>query len=156
MAHIRSALAAVALVCGAAVAASAQQPAPAHAPGAQAQGPHGRHRPKGEWGGRKHRGALLRGITLSASEKANVKAVHEKYAPQMKALRAQPKSDSRREQAKQLMTAARGDMRAALTPANQVKFDANIAQLEQRMAKHKAQHKANGGGRRAPGGAPGL
>lgn len=146
MTHIRSALAAGMFVFGAAAVASAQQGTPAQVPQAQAQGAQGQHA-KGEWGGRKRGGALLKGISLSAAEKANLKGVHQKYGAQMKAMRAQPKSDARREQVKQLMTAERNDTRAALTPENRTKFDANVTQMEQRMAQRKAK-----GGPRVPGG----
>jgi Spy/CpxP family protein refolding chaperone len=148
MNHIRSALAAGLLVFGAAAVASAQQGTPAPVPQAQAQG--GQHA-KGEWGGRRRGGALLKGISLSAAEKANLKGVHQKYAAQMKALRAQPQSDARREQMKQLMTAERNDTLGALAPENRAKFDANITQMEQRMAQRKSK-----GGARVPGGNSGL
>jgi hypothetical protein len=80
----------------------------------------------------------MKGISLSATEKANVKSVHAKYASQLKALRAQPKSGATREQAKQLMAAERADMRNALSSENQTKFDANVAQFNQRVAQRKA------------------
>jgi Spy/CpxP family protein refolding chaperone len=149
MNHIRSALAAGLLAFGAAAVASAQQGTPAQVPQAQAQGVGGQHA-KGEWGGRRRGGALLKGISLSAAEKVNLKGVHQKYAPQMKALRAQPKSDARREQMKQLMTAERNDTRAALVPENRTKFDANVTHMEQRMAQRKSK------GARVPGGNSGL
>ncbi|MDB4874744.1 MAG: hypothetical protein JWM41_1190 [Gemmatimonadetes bacterium] len=132
MTHIRSALAAGMLLFGSAMVASAQAPQTT-VPQAQAEGQHA----KGEWGN-KRGSQLMKGISLSAAEKANVKSVHEKYAPQMKALRAQPKSDATREQAKQLMTAERTDLRNALSSANQAKFDANVAQFQQRVAQRKA------------------
>lgn len=154
MTHIRVTLAAGLLVFGAAAAASAQQSAPAQATHAQAthaqaQRVRGRHA-KGKRGGMKRGGALLKGIALSAAEKANVKAVRAKYAPQLKALRTQPKSNERREQAKQLMLAARNEIRAGLAPANQAKFDANVARFEQRVAQRRGKR----GGHRAPSGAP--
>jgi Spy/CpxP family protein refolding chaperone len=103
--------------------------------------------------------ALFKGIQLSDAEKASLKSVREKYAPQMKALREQAKpqlqaarearqkgdtaalkqlwanSSAQREQTKQLMNAERTDLRAALTPDNRAKFDANVQQLEQRLSK---------------------
>lgn len=114
-------------------------------------------------GARGLRGHLLKGITLSDAEKANLKVVHTKYASQMKALREQfkpqlqaardarqrgdtaalkellNKSTAQRQQTNQLLTAQRAELRAALTPANQTKFDANVAELEKRMTQHAKQ-----------------
>ena len=147
MKHIRSAIAAGLLVFGTAAVASAQA-APA-AP--RAQGQHGQH---GMRAGKGERGALLKGIQLSAAEKANLKAVHAKYAPQMKALREQMKNDTsrvaRRDAMKRLFDAQRNDLRAALTPANQAKFDANVQKFEQRVAQRSAKGKG-AFKRRAPG-----
>jgi Spy/CpxP family protein refolding chaperone len=136
MSNIRSALAAGLFVIGGAVVASAQQTAP---PLPQSQAAHGQH-VKGERGpGRRGgRGELMKGLSLSPTEKANVKSVHGKYAAQLKALRPQVKgqkpTDAQRDQAKQLMAAERNDLRVALSPANQSKFDANTAEFEKRMA----------------------
>ena len=138
MTHIRSTLVAGLFVFGAAAVASAQQATPAPASQAQAQGALGRQHGMGGGGGGRHGNRLLAGIELSSAEKASVKTVHEKYAPQMKALRTQPKSDARRAEAKQLMTAERTDLRAALSAANQAKFDANVARMDERMAQRKA------------------
>lgn len=148
MARIRTALAAVMLVVGSAAIAAAQQTPPASSPRA-----HGQHMRQGLGPGM--RGQLFKGITLSDAEKANIKSVQAKYAPQMKALREQFKpqmeaarqarqrgdtaalkamrqnSAAQREQTKKLLDAERNDLRAALTPENQVKFDANVKQLEQ-------------------------
>ena len=120
------------------------------------------------------RGQLFKGITLSDAEKANIKTVHQKYVAQMKSLREQFKpqmdaarqarqrgdtaalkamweqSAAQREQAKKLLVAERNDLRAALTPENQVKFDANVKQLEQRVAQ-RGQREFKKGGRRGPG-----
>lgn len=142
MINIRYALTGALLLFGSATLASAQQPKGVrHVPGAQELG-----------------GQLLKGITLSDAEKGNVKAVQSKYASQMKALREQfkpqmqatrdarqrgdtaalrelwQKSAGEREQTKQLMLAERADLRAALTPANQTTFDANVAALDKRVA----------------------
>jgi Spy/CpxP family protein refolding chaperone len=163
MTLVRSLLAAGFLSIGATAMAAAQTTAPA--PQARAQHQHA----KGEHGkdGKAQRGmmgaragkALFKGIQLSDAEKASVKSVREKYAPQMKALREQAKpqmqaarearqrgdtaalkqmwakSAAQREQTKKLLEAERADYRAALTPENRAKFDANVQQLEQRLAK---------------------
>jgi protein CpxP len=147
MINIRYALTGALLLMGSATLASAQQPT-------RPQGKQVRHAP-----GTNQLGAqLLKGITLSDAEKANVKAVQSKYASQMKALREQfkpqtqaardarqrgdtaalrelwQKSAGQREQTKQLMLAERADLRGALTPANQTTFDANVAALDKRVA----------------------
>jgi len=147
MINIRYALTGALLLMGSATLASAQQPT-------RPQGKHVRQAP----GINQLGGQLLKGITLSDAEKANVKTVQAKYATQMKALREQfkpqaqaardarqrgdtaalrelwQKSAGQREQTKQLMLAERNDLRTALTPANQTTFDANVAALDKRMA----------------------
>ena len=164
MFNIRLALAATALTFGSAAIVSAQQQtAPQGVHQDHAQRPDSAHK---RFGARGLRGQLFKGITLSDAEKANLKNVQAKYASQMKALRQQFKpqaqatrdarqrgdttalrsiwqqSAAQREQTKQLLTAERNDMRAALAPANQAKFDANVQALDMRLAKH-----ANGGKR---------
>lgn len=174
MTHIRSALAAGLLVIGSAAVATAQQSPPidrGHGRHAQmGQRADSTHR---GFGVRNIRGQLFKGITLSDAEKANIKTVHQKYASQMKALREQlkpqmdaarqarqrgdtaalkgmwEKSAAQRQQTKKLLEAERNDLRAALTPENQVKFDANVKQLEQRVAQRGREFKK--GGRRAAG-----
>ncbi len=158
MKQIRSMIAGGLLVFGAAAVASAQatQPAPgtAHA--------HGQRGPRAERGERGERGpgargarALFRGIQLSDAEKANIKSVEAKYAPQMKALREQFKPAQRdkiakgdtaarraqweqnkplRDQMQKLMQSERADLRAALSAENQAKFDANVKEAEARFA----------------------
>ena len=173
MFNIRSTLAAAALVVGGAVVAAAQQPTPAGAQGARQQRA-GRavrnHRGQFRPAAIRHR--LFKGITLSDAEKANVKNVQTRYASQMKAVREQlkpqiqaarkarqrgdtaalramwQKSAAEREQIKTLLASEKNDLRAALTPENQAKFDANVKQLEQRVAKRATRGWAKGS--RAP------
>ena len=158
MKHIRSAIAAGLLALGTAAVASAQT---AQVPATQ-QG-HARFQ-KGRRGGA---GDLLKGLTLSAAEKANLKAVHAKYEPQMKALRQQYKPAQQgkiakgdtaamrqrweankpmREAQMKLMQSERADLRAALSPDNQAKFDANANKVEARLAKREAKGKRFGRG----------
>jgi Spy/CpxP family protein refolding chaperone len=153
MLNIRSALAAL-LVVGGAAALQAQQPT---TPAPQAHARRGM-RPGGPGMGAER--ALLRGITLSDAEKANLKAVQTKYAAQSKAIREQfrpqheqiraarqrgdtaavrslmQQNSGERDQMRTLMQSERTDLRAALTPANQAKFDANAATLKKRFAEH--------------------
>ena len=160
MSRIRSTLAAALLTFGGAAVASAQQPTQAPAPHARGAAPGIRRQAS-------DRNPLLRGITLSDAEKANLKAVDAKHAAQMKALREQnkpqmeamraarqrgdtaalralwEKSQGEREQMKQLMLSERNDVRGALSPENQAKFDANVAAFD----KHAANRAAKGRGR---------
>jgi Spy/CpxP family protein refolding chaperone len=154
MNHIRTALAAAMLAFGTAAVASAQQTTPA-TPTTRAEHQHrGAHRGPGM----NARKRLFDGMTLSTTEQAHVKAVQTKYASQMKALRQQAKpqfeairaarqrgdtaamkqlrtqSAGQRAQTKKLMQQERQDLRSALAPANQTKFDANVAKLQQRGA----------------------
>ena len=148
------------LVFGAATAAAAQQTQPS-TPRAR-----GAHSKIGMGPGRGMRAdGLLRGMTLSDAEKANLKAVHEKYAPQMKALREQlkPQRDAmraarqrgdtaavralrekngpaERDAFKRIADAERNDLRAALSAENRTKFDTNAAEMQKRMAKRAGKH----------------
>ena len=98
------------------------------------------------------RGEMLRGLNLSAAEKAQVKSVHQKYAAETKTMRESlrpamqearadrqkgdtaaaravfERSKSSRESLRVVMERERNEMRAALTPANQRQFDANVKQ----------------------------
>jgi Spy/CpxP family protein refolding chaperone len=159
MNHIRTALVAAMLAVGTVAVASAQQTtATTPAPRAEHQHQRGGHRGAGMHA----RKQLFNGMTLSAAEQANVKAVQAKYASRMKAQRQQEKPQfealraarqrgdsaavkqlraqmrtqfaAQRAQSKALMQQERNDLRAALTPANQTKFDANVAKLRERVA----------------------
>ncbi len=161
MSHIRSTLAAALLTFGAVAVASAQQPTSApETPQAHGAGHGARRQGPG-------RDPLLRGITLSDAEKAKLHSIDAQHAAQMKALRKQDKPDmeamraarqrgdsaavralwekskGQRDQMQQLMLSQRNDVRAALSPENQAKFDANVAQLQ----KHAANRGAKGRGR---------
>ncbi len=152
MHHIRSAIAGL-LVFGAAAVASAQATTQAPPVGQHAHGMRGKKGPGAEE-------TLFRGIQLSDAEKANIKNVNAKYAPQMKAIRQQMKSQGKvargdtaamrarweanapqREQMRKLLEAQRADLRAALTPADQAKFDANAQRIQERVAKRAAKRK---------------
>jgi Spy/CpxP family protein refolding chaperone len=170
MQSMRITLAAL-LVFGAATAAAAQQAQPSTP---RAHGARGKMGP-GPGRGMRAGAGLLRGITLSDAEKTNLKAVHEKYAPQMKALREQFKPQSEamraarqrgdtaavrtlwekngpaeRDAFKKLADAQRNDLRAALSAANQTKFDANAAKLQKRMAKRGGKHEGHRPGIKSP------
>jgi len=163
MKHISSAIVAGLLVFGSAAVAAAQAPAQAPQAHAQHAGKQGNHAGPGRRAG----GALLRGIQLSDAEKANIKNVDAKYAPQLKALREQYKTQDQgkiargdtaamrqrrvanapqREAMKKIMDAERSDLRAALSPANQAKFDANAKEMQDRFAKRAEKGKARRNG----------
>jgi hypothetical protein len=49
-----------------------------------------------------------------------------------------------RTQMQALMQSERADLRAALTPENQAKFDANVATMKKRFAQHGGKGRFNG------------
>ena len=122
-----------------------------------------RHAMRGGMRG-EHRGAL-KGITLSDAEKAKLKAVREKYAPEQKklaesmkpamqearALRQKgdtagaraviEKNKAGREQFQALRTREQADIRAALSAENQKLFDQNVKEQEARRAEWAAKGK---------------
>ena len=99
---------------------------------------------------------MVKNLDLSADQKARMKAIHAKYAPEMKAARDASKPDmdalkaARASHDTAAMRVARtkmqadmapsmkvrqqetAEMRAVLTPAQQQKFDAQRAQMKQR------------------------
>ncbi|MBA3671509.1 MAG: Spy/CpxP family protein refolding chaperone [Gemmatimonadaceae bacterium] len=108
---------------------------------------------------------LLRGITLSSAEEAKLRDVRTKYRPQMESMRDSMRAEMRkqhearrvrdsvamkaewdrsapaREKARAAMQQQANDIRAALSPENQAKFDANKKQMDER----RAQFEKNGG-----------
>ncbi len=99
-------------------------------------------------------GGLFRDIELTDAQKEQIKAIHERYRPQMQALRpttrrergdsaARPDSATR-VQVRELMTRQQADIRGVLTPAQQATFDRNVATMKERGARKAG----NRGGRR--------
>jgi Spy/CpxP family protein refolding chaperone len=92
-------------------------------------------------GGRER--AALAGLDLTAQQKDQVKAINKKYADQFKALResngknAGAPSAEARTQMQSIMQRERADLRSVLTPAQQAKFDANVANAAKGRGKHK-------------------
>jgi len=154
---IRSLVAAGALIASAAAIAPAQQPATPSAPV-------GRRALKAAMHARAKRRqhvhkALMRGITLSDAEKANIKSVRDKYSLQLQTLRTQVRTqlqnaraarqrgdtaamrtirsnlETQRTQVQALRHSEQTDVRGALTPANQATFDANLKRVQNRQAK---------------------
>ena len=111
----------------------------------------------------------LRGVKPTDAQKAQIKAIHEKYEPQFKSFRdamkpameeakaarqrgdtagvraAFAKTASTREQAQALRAQETAEIRAILTPEQQTTFDANVAQ----MKSHGDHAKKGRGNRRA-------
>lgn len=150
--------AAVALGLGAAGELRAQaNPAPQAGAerGAKARGERGE---RGRMQGR-HLGGLFRDIDLTDAQKEQLKAIHERYRPQMQALRpergerrdstARPDSATRA-QALALMTRRNADIRAVLTADQQATFDRNVAQMKEHGARKGGKGEKGGkrGGRR--------
>ncbi|HXE59416.1 MAG TPA: Spy/CpxP family protein refolding chaperone [Gemmatimonadaceae bacterium] len=107
------------------------------ATGAFAQGGGG-----GGGGGGQHGGGmmsmLMNGITLTDAEQTQVKAIEDKYAPQMQELR-QKMRDARQngtqmdsasmQQMRDTNKKEHDEIRAVLTPDQQAKFDDNVKQM---------------------------
>jgi len=135
----------------------------------------GRHGMRGGPGARRD-GGLFKGIKLSDAERAKVKDVHSRYAPENKKLAESMKpakqearalrqkgdtagaravmerNKSGRDQVKALHDREQADIRAALTPENQKQFDLNVQEQATRRAEwgKKGEHRGRG-----PGGANG-
>ncbi len=179
MKDIRTAIGAIALVVGSAVAAAAQQPAQTHAPREHQAQDSTRHFGRRGFGPGAMQKQLFKGITLSDAEKTNIKNIHAKYEAQNKALREQFKpqmkaaraarqrgdtaalknlwaqTSAQREQSKKLLEAERNDLRGALAADHRAQFDANVKQLEQRVAQ-RANRDWKKSGKAAAGSRPGA
>jgi len=90
------------------------------------------------------RGRLLRGIELSAAEKAQVKEIRQKYRTQ---------SATDQQNRRELRQHELAEIRATLSPAQQTQFDANVKQLNERRADRK---KGRTGHRAATAVSPGV
>ncbi len=89
-------------------------------------------------------GMILQGITLTDAQKAQVKAIREKYAPKMMEIRKTSQTTGTppdRAKITELHTAQSAELRAILTADQQVIFDRNAAAMKARMADHKGSGK---------------
>ncbi len=110
-------------------------------------------------GPRHGHGRMMKELGLTSEQQAKMKAIHAKYAPQMKSARAGSKADfdamraarTRGDTAAMLAARAKiksdmapsmqvrqqemAEMRGVLTPAQQQKFDAQAAQMKANMGK---------------------
>jgi periplasmic protein CpxP/Spy len=171
MLKVRAAALGVALLAGFAGLAGAQsqgtQVPGTKAPRAEARGP---------WQGRGMRGragfgSFVKDLKLTDAQKAQIKAIHEKYRPQLEAVRKEFKSqaDNARALRQKGDTAAaraaflklrsdsqariqpirqqeQADIRNVLTPDQRAKFDAAQAQRKQWMEQHQKDGRSFGRG----------
>jgi Spy/CpxP family protein refolding chaperone len=160
----------LAVVVASLVSAASFAQAQSAAPAPQA----GRHAMRGGMRGERGHGGVLKGIKLSDTEKAKLKEIHGRYAPENKklfesmkpamqearALRQKgdtagaravlERNKAGRDQFKALRDREQADVRAALSPENQKQFDLNV----QEQAKRRADWESKGGkqgGRRGHG-----
>jgi Spy/CpxP family protein refolding chaperone len=85
-------------------------------------------------------GMILRGITLTESQKAQQKVIREKYAPQMMAIRKTSQTTGTpMDQAKlsEVRAAQAAELRGILTAEQQVIFDRNLAEMRARRESQK-------------------
>ena len=150
MKSVRSLIIAGSLLLSAVAVIPAQQPTPTPAPGARPRKMARQHR------GKQFDKALLRGVTLSDAERTNLQAVRAKYDAQRQTLRTQLRTNAQSARAARqrgdtaalrsiradvvsqrqaFVQAERNDVRNALTPANQAKFDANLRRVGVRAAR---------------------
>lgn len=150
MKGIRLAALGVAVMAMASV-AGAQAPAASDSGKAHGHGQHGQQGQQGQHGemrgerGPRGRGpmrGLFRGITLSDAQKAQARAISEKYRDQMRTQRegwersARPDS-ARMQQMRSLMERQRSELRGVLTADQQKVFDQNLATMKERMQKRQ-------------------
>ena len=113
---------------------------------------------RGQRGGQgRAMGGLFRDIVLTEAQKTQVKEIHDRYRPQMQALhpqgsRARGDTAARPDsatfaQVRTLMASQGADIRAILTPAQQTTFDRNIAQMNERAERGRAEVGARKGGK---------
>jgi len=149
-------------------------------PGARARG-HGEHggargergpRARGEARGPRGDGALLRGITLTDAQKAQLKTLREQQRESFKAnaegrkkamedVRAARERgdtaavrkfrDQQRTQMTQQMERQTAAVRGILTPEQRSQFDKNVAEMKQRMEKRATQVREGRGAREGRG-----
>jgi periplasmic protein CpxP/Spy len=156
MSRIRTIVAGLLVVAGVAGVAEAQAPQRDGQP--RARGEMGRGGKGGQGFGTR---GLLRGITLTDAEKANLKAVDEKYRGQFQTIRQSRRPDmeaaraarqrgdtvaaraafartaDERTQLTALTERMRVDVRAALAPEHRAQFDTNVARIKERMANRR-------------------
>ena len=151
----------------AAAQATTPQTTPPAAGARHGGGKHGGHGMMGAGHGQmgeRMQAALFKGIDLTADQKARIKQIHERYAAEGKSLRESARPDVKaardarrggdttaakaafartadeRQKMRALHERAMADVRAVLTPAQQQKFDANLADMKARREAHQKEH----------------
>jgi Spy/CpxP family protein refolding chaperone len=88
-------------------------------------------------------GMLLKNITLTDAQKAQIKTIREKYLPQQMDLRKAsqaaggPPDEATRGKMMDLQTKQAAEIRAILTADQQTVFDKNLAEMKEKMAARK-------------------
>ena len=88
-------------------------------------------------------GWLLKDITLTDAQKAQVKTIRDKYVPQQMELRKQIQAvggapdEATRTKMMDLQTKQAAEIRAVLTADQQAQFDKNLAEVKERMVDRK-------------------
>jgi Spy/CpxP family protein refolding chaperone len=179
MLKFRTAAVSAAAVIGLAVIAGAQVPAkPDSAHRGDRGGRHGDMRGMRRGGMRGERGFggeghLIRDLNLTDAQKSKIKAIHEKYQPQLKTLNEQGRTEfkairdarqkgdtsaaarqriqTQREQFRQRVTALRtqeqNEVRAILTAEQRAKWDAAAKERKDRFEKRRKEMQARRGSR---------
>jgi Spy/CpxP family protein refolding chaperone len=83
-------------------------------------------------------GMLLKDITLTDAQKAQIKTIRDKYVPQQMELRKSAQAtgsvdDATRAKMMDLQTKQAADIRAVLTADQQAQFDKNLVEMKARM-----------------------
>jgi Spy/CpxP family protein refolding chaperone len=83
-------------------------------------------------------GMLLKDITLTDAQKAQIKTIRDKYVPQLMDLRKSAQAvggvdDATRTKMMDIETKQSAEIRAVLTADQQTTFDKNLAELKARM-----------------------
>lgn len=176
MTKIRSTLFAFAVAASATVVATAGAQSSAPANGQRIERSDSTH-----WQGRAGKGrgmrgqmgpgrAVLRGVKPTDAQKAQIKAIHQKYQAQFKSIHeamkpaideakaarqrgdtaaaraAFAKTADSRQQAQALRAQEIAEVRAVLTPDQQKTFDANVAQMKARGERGHGEHEGKGRG----------
>lgn len=94
----------------------------------------GMHGMRGMGGGRMDK-MLFEGITLTDAQKAQVDSIHARHRAAMQGM--DPRNNAGdREKMRQMMQAHMAEIRAVLTPEQQVVFDRNVQQMRERRGDH--------------------
>lgn len=93
---------------------------------------------QGEARGRGMGGMLLKDITLTDAQKAQIKTIRDKYVPQQMELRKAAQAtgsmdDATRAKMMDLQTKQAAEIRAILTADQQTQFDKNMTEMKARM-----------------------